>query len=108
LVNAEFVSSLDGIDGVAARVRQRHPSLGLQATQGMYVTEAWYWDLNDQTASGASVLRQDQENADDDPCGVYSATTMLSQRGQATGTDDADAVMCGCVPASTAICSART
>jgi branched-chain amino acid transport system substrate-binding protein len=24
-------------------------SLGLQATQGMYVTEAWYWDLNDQT-----------------------------------------------------------
>ena len=24
-------------------------SLGLPATQGMYVTEAWYWDLNDET-----------------------------------------------------------
>src|SRR5262249_61522683 len=24
-------------------------SIGLQAAQGMYVTEAWYWDLNDET-----------------------------------------------------------
>jgi branched-chain amino acid transport system substrate-binding protein len=69
-------------------------SLGLQATQGMYVTEAWYWDLNDQTRKWSKrFFDKTQKMPTMIHAGVYSATTMYLNAVKATGTDDADAVM---------------
>ncbi len=69
-------------------------SLGLQATQGMYVTEAWYWDLNDQTRKWSKrFFDKTKKMPTMIHAGVYSATTMYLNAVKATGTDDADAVM---------------
>ena len=38
--------------------------LTLNLTQGMYLTDSWYWDQNDETAQmGAPLFRQDEEDA---------------------------------------------
>ncbi|HZP92564.1 MAG TPA: ABC transporter substrate-binding protein [Burkholderiales bacterium] len=69
-------------------------SLGLQATQGMYVTEAWYWDLNDQTRKWSKrFFERTNKMPSMNHAGVYSAVTMYLKAVKATGTDDADAVM---------------
>jgi len=69
-------------------------SLGLKATQGMYVTEAWYWDLSDETRAWA---RKFFDRTGKMPtmihAGTYSAVTMHLNAVKATGTDDADAVI---------------
>jgi branched-chain amino acid transport system substrate-binding protein len=68
-------------------------SLGLRATQGMYVTEGWYWDLNEETRAWS---KRFQERAKKMPtmlhAGTYSATLMYLNAVKATGTDNADAV----------------
>ena len=60
----------------------------------MYVAEARYWDLNEETRAWS---RRFFERAKRMPsmvhAGTYSAVTMYLQAVQATGTDDADAVM---------------
>jgi len=69
-------------------------SLGLAATQGMYVTEAWYWDLNDETRAWSKrFFERTQKMPTMIHAGVYSATTMFLNAVKATGTDDADTVM---------------
>ncbi|MCC6610772.1 MAG: ABC transporter substrate-binding protein [Burkholderiales bacterium] len=69
-------------------------TLGLQATQGMYVTEAWYWDLNDETrAWSRRFFERTQRMPSMVHAGTYSAVTMYLRAVQATGTDDADTVM---------------
>lgn len=69
-------------------------SLGLRATQGMYVTEAWYWDLNDETRAWSKRFYEKTKKM---PtmihAGTYSATLMYLNAVKATGTDNADAVM---------------
>jgi branched-chain amino acid transport system substrate-binding protein len=69
-------------------------SLGLGVTQGMYVTEAWYWDLNDETRKwGKRFFERTKRMPTMIHAGVYSAVTMYLNAVKATGTDDADAVM---------------
>jgi branched-chain amino acid transport system substrate-binding protein len=69
-------------------------ALGLQATQGMYVTEAWYWDLNEETrAWSRRFFERTKRMPSMVHAGTYSAVTMYLRAVQATGTDDADAVM---------------
>jgi branched-chain amino acid transport system substrate-binding protein len=69
-------------------------SLGLAATQGMYVTEGWYWDLNDETRAWSKrFFERTQKMPTMIHAGVYSATTMFLNAVKATGTDDADTVM---------------
>ena len=69
-------------------------SLGLQATQGMYVTEAWYWDLNDETRKWSKrFVDKTKKMPTMIHAGVYSSVTMYLSAVKATGTDDADAVM---------------
>jgi branched-chain amino acid transport system substrate-binding protein len=69
-------------------------ALGLQQAQGMYLTSAWYWDMNDKSRAFAkryfdrmkkmpSVLQ----------AGNYSATMTYLNAVKAAGTDDADKVM---------------
>jgi branched-chain amino acid transport system substrate-binding protein len=69
-------------------------SLGLPATQGMYVTEAWYWDLNDETRKWSKrFFDKTKKMPTMIHAGVYSAVTMYLNAVKATGTDDADTVM---------------
>jgi branched-chain amino acid transport system substrate-binding protein len=69
-------------------------SLGLQATQNMYVTEAWYWDLNDETRGWSKrFFEKHKKMPSMVHAGVYSGTLMYLNAVKATGTDDADAVM---------------
>ena len=69
-------------------------SLGLPATQGMYVTEAWYWDSNDETRKWSKrFFEKHKKMPSMVQVGVYSATLMYLNAVKATGTDDADTVM---------------
>ena len=70
-------------------------ALGLQATQGLYATEGFYWDLNDDTRKWSE--RFAKRNGGRKPsmvqAGDYSSTMHYLKAVQAAGTDDADAVM---------------
>jgi branched-chain amino acid transport system substrate-binding protein len=69
-------------------------SLGLPATQNMYVTEAWYWDLNDETRRWSKrFFEKHKKMPSMVHAGVYSGTMMYLNAIKATGTDDADTVM---------------
>jgi branched-chain amino acid transport system substrate-binding protein len=69
-------------------------SLGLKATGGMYITEAWYWDLNDETRKwGRRFFDKMKKMPSMIQAGTYSATLMYLNAVKATGTDDADTVM---------------
>jgi branched-chain amino acid transport system substrate-binding protein len=69
-------------------------SLGLQSTQGMYLTDGWYWDANNDTRTWSKKFFEKIKrmptmlHAAD-----YSATTQYLNAVKATGTDDADKVM---------------
>jgi len=69
-------------------------SLGLQVTQGMLLTEGWYWDFNDETrAFGKRFFDKMKKMPTMVQAGVYSSTLQYLKAVQAAGTDDADAVM---------------
>jgi len=69
-------------------------SLGLKSTGGMYITEAWYWDLNDETRKwGRRFFDKMKKMPTMVQAGAYSATLMYLNAVKATGTDDADTVM---------------
>ncbi len=69
-------------------------ALGLQATQGMYAANAFYWDLNDDARKfGKAYQAKTNKMPTMVHAGVYSATLSYLKAVQAAGTDDADAVM---------------
>ncbi|HET8541617.1 MAG TPA: ABC transporter substrate-binding protein [Anaeromyxobacter sp.] len=69
-------------------------SLGLEATQGMYLTTAFYWDLNDDTRKWSKrFFEKHKKMPTMVHAGVYSALTHYLRALQAAGTDDADAVI---------------
>jgi branched-chain amino acid transport system substrate-binding protein len=69
-------------------------ALGLQLAQGLYFTDGWYWDLNEQTRAFA---RRFYERTQRMPgmvqAGTYSSTLQYLSAVNATGTDNADTVM---------------
>ncbi|MGZ3239255.1 MAG: ABC transporter substrate-binding protein, partial [Burkholderiaceae bacterium] len=69
-------------------------SLGLELTKGMYLTSAWYWDMNPESRAWAKrfyAVRKTEptylQAAD------YSATTVYLNTVKAIGSDDGDKVM---------------
>ena len=69
-------------------------SLGLKATQGMYVTTGWYWDLNDETRAFAKrFFERHKKMPSMSQAGVYSGTMHYLNAVKAAGTDDTAAVM---------------
>jgi branched-chain amino acid transport system substrate-binding protein len=69
-------------------------SLGLQTAQGMYLTTAFYWDMNDETRKWSKRFFDVQKRMPTMvQAGVYSAVTHYLNAMKAVGTDDADAVM---------------
>jgi branched-chain amino acid transport system substrate-binding protein len=69
-------------------------SLGLETTQGMYLTEGFYWDLDDKSrAWSKSFMDKHKKQPTSVQAGVYSSIYNYLKAVEATGTDDAAAVM---------------
>ena len=69
-------------------------SLGLKATQGMYLTDSWYWNQNAETRAWARRFFEKMKRM---PSSVqaadYSATLQYLSAVKAIGSDDADKVL---------------
>jgi branched-chain amino acid transport system substrate-binding protein len=69
-------------------------SLGLNLTNGMYLTDSWYWDQNDDTRKWS---KRYFEKMKKEPSSLqaadYSATTQYLNAVKALGTDDPDKVI---------------
>ena len=69
-------------------------SLTLQVTQGMYVAEAYYWDMNDDTRRlGKRFFEKMHKMPTMSQAGVYSSVLQYLKAIQTTATDDADTVI---------------
>jgi len=69
-------------------------SLGLKTAQGLYLTTAWYWDLNPETrAFGHRYFDKMKKYPSMTQAGDYSATMTYLNAVKAAGTTDADEVM---------------
>ena len=69
-------------------------AVGLNTAQGLYLTEAWYWDLNPETRAWASKYEAEMKRKpNSNHASVYSAVTHYLKAVQAAGTDDTAAVM---------------
>ena len=69
-------------------------ALGLNVTQGMYLTDGWYWDTNDESRAWAKKFMARNKKAPSMlHAADYSATTQYLNAVKAIGTDDGDKVM---------------
>ncbi len=70
-------------------------SIGQKLAQGLYLTEAYYWDLNDRTRAFAKRFadKMNGRMPTSVQAGFYSATKRYIEAIKAAGTDDADKVM---------------
>ena len=69
-------------------------SLGLKATQTMYLTEGFYWDLNEATRAWSKRFFERQRKMPTMiQAGMYSAVTHYLKAVKATGSDDTQKVM---------------
>jgi len=69
-------------------------SLGLKATQGMYLTDSWYWNRDaDARAWSRRFFEKIKRMPSSLQAGDYSAATQYLNAVKATGSDDTDKVM---------------
>ena len=69
-------------------------ALGLDATQGMYLTSGWYWDMDDESRKWAERFYEKHKRMPSFvQAGDYSAALFYLRGVKATGTDDADTLM---------------
>jgi branched-chain amino acid transport system substrate-binding protein len=69
-------------------------AVGLPTAQGLYLTEAWYWDTNDETRAWAKRYEERmKKKPNSNHASVYSAVAHYLKAVQAAGTDDTAAVM---------------
>ena len=69
-------------------------SLGLKTTQGMYLTDSWYWNKDAETrAWSRSFFEKIKRMPSSIQAGDYSAALNYLQAVKATGSDDADKVL---------------
>jgi branched-chain amino acid transport system substrate-binding protein len=81
------------IAGLLVFINDVH-SLGLEIAQGMLVTEAFYWDMNDETRAWSQKFAQRMGKVPNmAQAGVYSATLHYLKAIAAAGTDETNAVL---------------
>lgn len=69
-------------------------ALGLKTTQGMYVTDSWYWNQNAETRAWARRFFDKMKKMPSSvQAGDYSAALQFLKAVKATGSDDADKVL---------------
>ena len=69
-------------------------AIGLNTAQGLYLTEGWYWDMNDETRAWAKryeAVMKKKPNSNH--ASVYSSTLHYLNAIKASGTDDTATVM---------------
>jgi branched-chain amino acid transport system substrate-binding protein len=91
---AEFgVTPKQSLAGLLVFISEVH-ALGLETAKGMYLTTAFYWDLDDETRKWSKkFFDRHKKMPTMVHAGVYSAITHYLKAVQAAGTDEADAVM---------------
>jgi branched-chain amino acid transport system substrate-binding protein len=87
------VSKTMNLAGLLVFINDIH-ALGLEATQGMYLTTGWYWDQDDASRKWAQRFFDQQKRM---PSFVqaadYSSVAFYLKGVKETGTDDGDAMM---------------
>lgn len=69
-------------------------SLGLKTTQGMYLTDSWYWNRDAETRAWSRKFFEKMKRMPSSiQAGDYSATLQYLNAVKATGSDDADKVL---------------
>ena len=69
-------------------------SLGLKTTQGIYLTDAWYWDTNDETRAWSKrYFEKVKKMPNSGHAADYSATMTYLSAVKAVGTDNGEKVM---------------
>lgn len=69
-------------------------ALGLDATQGMYLTSGWYWDMDDESRKWANRFYEKHKRMPSFlQAADYSAAAFYLRGVKETGTDDADTLM---------------
>jgi branched-chain amino acid transport system substrate-binding protein len=91
---AEFgITPKQSLAGLLMFISDVH-ALGLKATQGMYLTSAYYWDMNPETrAWSRRFFDRTKRMPTMVQAGDYSAVMHYLEAVQATGTDDTQKVM---------------
>lgn len=93
---AEFGVSKGGkqkLAGLLVYINDIH-SLGLNVTQGLLLTEAFYWDLNDESRKWSRRFFERMKKMPNmSQAGVYSSTMHYLKAVKAAGTDETGAVM---------------
>ncbi len=91
---AEFgITPKQSLAGLLMFITDIH-SLGLKATQGMYLTEAFYWDRNDETRAWSKHFFERQKKMPTMvQAGLYSATMHYLNAVKAVNSDDTQKVM---------------
>ena len=91
---AEFgITPKQSLAGLLMFITDVH-SVGLKAAQGMYLTEGFYWNLNNQTrAWSRRFFAQHKRMPTMVHAGIYSSTMHYLKAVKAAGTDEAKAVM---------------
>jgi len=99
LINAIKVANEFGINksmslaAILTHITEIH-ALGLQLTQGMYLTDGWYWDQDDASRAWARRYFDKMKKMPSSmQAGDYSAMTTYLKAVKAAGTDDGDKVM---------------
>jgi branched-chain amino acid transport system substrate-binding protein len=91
---AEFGITQTGqnLAGLLLNINDIH-ALGLEAAQGLVLTNAFYWDMNDETRAWSKKFEEKTGRKPSmNQAGVYSAVRHYLKAVQAVGTDDADKV----------------
>jgi branched-chain amino acid transport system substrate-binding protein len=88
-----LVDSGQRLAGLLVFITDIH-SLGLETTQGMYLTEGFYWDLDEKSrAWSKSFFERAKKQPTMTHAGVYSSLYNYLKAIAATGTDDAGTVI---------------
>ena len=81
------------IAGLLVFINDIH-TLGLPTTQGLYLTDSWYWDLNDDTRTWAKkYFAKMKKEPSSLQAADYSAAMTYLNAVKAIGTDDGEKVM---------------
>jgi branched-chain amino acid transport system substrate-binding protein len=87
------ITKTQSLAGLLVFINDVH-SLTLNTTQGMLLTEAYYWDMNDGTRAWARRFFDRMKKMPNMvQAGLYSSVTHYLKAAQAAGTDDTAAVM---------------
>ena len=87
------ITKTQKLAGLLVFVNDVH-SLGLNVTQGMQLTEAFYWDMNDETRAWSRKFFEKMKKMPNMlQAGAYSSARHYLNAVKATGTDDTETVM---------------